>query len=155
MQEHLYKASQTQSPPKLETTGQPQWSPREDNVPRLRLRTRVSSHLEWSFRKAWCNVLYLQAVVKFGNSPPELSFLISQQSFCCGCQGITILSMRKLRVMDLRLVQSCWLLSVRDRSQYTSEGTDYNNEQVLNPVILVSSETNKILPFLFCQTISK
>ena len=57
--------------------------------------------------------------------------------------------------MDLRLVQSCWLLSVRDRSQYTSEGTDYNNEQVLNPVILVSSETNKILPFLFCQTISK
>ena len=43
--------------------------------------------------------------------------------------------------MDLRLVQCYWLLSVRDRSQYTSEGTDYNNEQVLNLVILVSSET--------------
>lgn len=43
--------------------------------------------------------------------------------------------------MDLRLVQCCWLLSVRDRSQYISEGIDYNNEQVLNPAILVSSET--------------
>lgn len=47
------------------------------------------------------NIMFFESSVKFQNFPHALAYLISQQSFHCSSSGITVLSMRKLKLLEV------------------------------------------------------